>query len=109
MTIKLAYIDHRLQFVPKSFLQGLKEADIDFKPYCSFEELLKENDLKEFRVMICHPGLNNQCLLGKITKQFPHLKVGLISFTEYEYLESDAPAFSYKTPESVVRWIKENQ
>lgn len=111
MTIKLAYIDHRLQFIPKSFLQSLKEADINFRPYSSLEEFLGENNLREFSVMICHPGLNNQGLLGKITKEFPHLKLGLISFTEYEYFceEDGIPAFSYNIPESVVKWIIENQ
>jgi hypothetical protein len=108
MAPKLAYIDHRMQFARK-FIEVLQEKEIDFKPYCSFEEFFKENDLKEFPVMICHPGLDNQCLLGKIAKEFPHLKIGLISFTEWQYFESDIPAFSYNLPDSVVKWIKENQ
>jgi hypothetical protein len=59
--------------------------------------------------MICHPGLRNQCMLGKIAKEFPHLKLGLISFAEQEYCESDIPVFSYNFPESAIRWIRENQ
>ena len=109
MKSKLAYIDHRMQFVPKTFLDALQNAEIDFKLYNSFEEFFKENDLREFPVMICHPGLNNQGKLSEIISRFPHLKLGLISFTEYEYMESDVPAFSYNLPNSVIKWVKENQ
>ncbi len=102
MKPKLAYIDHRIKFAGK-FIERLEQEGIDFKPYYSFDEFFKENDLKEFPVMICHPRLNNQGMLAKIVQQFPHLKVGLISFTEYEYCESDIPAFSYEFPDCVIK------
>jgi len=108
MAPKLAYIDHRIKFA-KRFIETLQREGIDFKPYDSLDKFLSENNLRDFPVMICHPGLDNQCLLGKIAKEFPHLKLGLISFTEYEYCDSDIPAFSYNIPESAIEWIKENQ
>jgi hypothetical protein len=106
--LKLAYVDHRIKFAQK-FIEALQSAGIDFKPYGSFEEFFKENDLREFPVMICRPGLDHQSMLTKIVKDFPHIKLGLISFTEYEYCESDIPAFSYNTPESVIKWVRESQ
>ena len=108
MAPKLAYVDHRVQFA-KKFIDALQNAGIDFKPYGSFEEFFKENDLRDFPVMICHPGLNNQSMLTQIVKEFPHLKLGLISFTEYEYCEDEIPAFSYNLPESVITWVRNNQ
>ena len=108
MTLKFAYVDHRIQFARK-FIDDLQNAGIEFKPYSSFDEFFKENNLQDFSVLLCHPGLNNQCLLGKIAKEFPHLKLGLISFTEWEYCESDIPSFSYNFPDRVINWIKENQ
>jgi len=108
MAPKLAYVDHRIQFA-KKFIEALQVAGIEFKPYSSFEDFFRENDLREFPVMICHPGLDNQSMLTKIVEEFPHLKIGLISFTDWEYCESDIPAFSYEIPDSVIDWIKENQ
>ena len=110
MKPKLAYVDHRIRFA-HNFIELLEKEGIDFKPYASFEKFFSENDLKEFPVMICHPGLDNQSVLTKIVKDFPHLKLGLISFTEYEYYceEDNIICFSYNTPQSAIEWIKKNQ
>ena len=107
---RLAYVDHRIKFAGK-FIEELQKAEIEFKPYGSFEEFFEHNDLRKFPVMICHPGLNNQGKLSEIISRFPHLKLGLISFTEYEYFceEDGIPAFSYNHPESAIEWIKKNQ
>ncbi len=107
--MRLAYVDHRLKFTPKSFLQALQKAGVEFKPYESIEEFSKENNLKNFSVFLCHPGLNNQPMLSKIAGENPHLNIGLVSFTEWEYCESDIPSFSYNLPESVIEWIRKNQ
>lgn len=106
---RLAYVDHRSKFIPKEFLGSLQNAGIEFKLYHSFDEFYKENNLKDFPALLCHPGLDSQKELEKIAKQFPHLKMAIISFTEWEYCESDIPAFSYNIPGSVVKWVIENQ
>ncbi len=109
MPLRLAYSDHRIKSVPSSFLQALKDADIELKIYDSPEEFSKANELENFPVFLCHPGLNNQCLLGKIAKEFQKLKIGLISFASWEYCETEIPVFSYELPESVINWVRENQ
>jgi len=112
MNPKLAYVDHMPM---KSFLEALARAGIDFKPRCdgkphdSIKSFKTQNDFQDFFVFLCHPGLSGQAKFEKVVQEYPHLKSAMITNLGYEYCEPDILIFDYKRPESVIKWILENQ
>jgi hypothetical protein len=98
MVQKIAYIDYN----PDSgILEKIKETGFDAEYGTSLEEFCREHDLKDFFVMLCHPGLPQQRTLGEIEKKFPHLKIAIVTNAPFDYWGSKVPLFSYHSTEAI--------
>ena len=86
--IKVAYIDYTT-YGTLMVLQ-LRENGIDLVGADSLDDFLSRHDLKEFPVLLIHPGRSNQPLVPKIVKDFLCTVDLLIHFKEKD---SKAPFY----------------
>ena len=107
--IKVAYIDYTT-YGTLMVLQ-LRENGIGIVGADSLDDFLSRHNLKEFPVLLIHPGRGNQPLVPKLVKDFPHIKIALTTSptSEGDYFGSDIPAFGYSSIRAIEEFIRENQ
>ena len=106
---KLAYIDYT-HFGALMVIQ-LRENRIDVAGASSLDDFLSRHDLKEFPVLLFHPGVKQQHFVSKVMKDYPHLKVAFVTSPTSggDYFGSDLLVFSYDSVKAIEEFVRKNQ
>jgi len=111
MEPKCAWIDHCVD-LNVLFAMELRQRGIQLDARRTLDEFLSEFDLKDYPVLLYHPGIKEQHNLQKVVEKYPDITLALItapcSGTDYKRIQSDIPIFTYDV-DSVEKFIRDNQ
>ena len=109
MKPKCAWIDHSADSV--LFALELRQRGIQLDVRATLDLFLEDFDLKDYPVLLYHPGINEQHKIKEVMEKYPNLNVALItapcSSGEYK-LPAGTKFFTYNS-DSVEKFIRDNQ
>lgn len=106
---KLAYIDYTT--CGTLMVMELRQNGVTVAGASSLDDFLSRNDLMKFPVLLFHPGVKQQHLVPQVMRDFPHLKVALVTSPTSggDYFGSDLHVFCYDSGNAIEKWVRENQ
>jgi len=112
--MRIAYIDHKYDgnIASIKLAMCLQKRGFKVNVAQTLEEFERKNDLKDFSVLLFHPGIDQQYLIPQVRARFPKLPMAIFTNLSDDYddcEEGEIHFFDKNRVDGIVEFIKQHE